>query len=242
MFPQLSSVLGETEDSKLITIHEASTDKSSFVVHHFISRGVKNGKKVFIIGMEQSFGHYHSVGLKLGLNLLKLKESGQIIFYEGLKKILELSLNDSDGSNVLSSDNGSQPTLQALYKDIIEQMKDSDVVVFDNLTILLCLGHTPQHVFAFLHNLRSILIKRGCQFILRLSDLSSEHSSLHLISLVDLRSDVIIKVEDLTTGQSRDVSGCLTVKTGDTPRRNLQFQFEERGVRIFAPGTSAAVL
>ena len=93
MFPQLSSCLGKAENSKVVTVSELAPDKAGFVLHHFISRWLKTGQKVVIVGLEHSFGHYHSVGIKLGYNLLKLRENGQVVFYEGLKKILDLSFS-----------------------------------------------------------------------------------------------------------------------------------------------------
>ena len=93
MFPQLSSCLGKAESSKVVTVSELAPDKAGFVLHHFISRWLKTGQKVVIVGLEHSFGHYHSVGIKLGYNLLKLRENGQVVFYEGLKKILDLSFS-----------------------------------------------------------------------------------------------------------------------------------------------------
>jgi len=240
MFPDLSSVLGEGEDSPNIVVHEGSTDKSCFIVHHFISRAVKNGRKLFILGLEQSFGHYHSVGLKSGLNLLKQKENGRVIFYEGLKKIL--SLCDSDSSKVMSSHLGGVNSLEAMYKDILRVLDDCEVMVVDNLAITTCLGHSSKAIFAFINKLRQTLASRGCQLIIRLSSLPSDPASVSLSSLTNLRSELSISVEGLATGQSRDVSGCIVLRAGERPKRNYQFLFEERGVRIFAPGTSAAVL
>lgn len=223
-----------------VTIHEGSTDKSCFILHHFISKGVKTGQKVFILGLEQSFGHYHSVGLKLGLNLLKQREAKELIFYEGLKKIV--SLCECDGPRQLSGDPSGVNSLQAVYSDILSAMADSKVMVVDNLSVLTCLGHTTQAIFAFIYKLRQSLITRGCQLILRLSSLTSDPASVFLSRLADLRCELSITVEGLATGQSRDVTGGLVVRADQGEGRKYQFLLEDRGVRIFAPGTSAAVL
>ena len=75
MFPQLSSCLGSAEQSKCVTVDESAADKAGFVLHHFISRWLKSGHKVVIVGLEHSFGHYHSVGIKLGYNLRRFEEN-----------------------------------------------------------------------------------------------------------------------------------------------------------------------
>ena len=61
--------MGEAEESLLVAILEDNSDMGAFVIHHIISRAVKNGQKLLRVGLEQSFGHFHSVGLNLGFNL-----------------------------------------------------------------------------------------------------------------------------------------------------------------------------
>ena len=40
-----------------------------------------------IIAFEHTLGHYHAVSLKTGENLLKRKESGEVVFFEALKEV-----------------------------------------------------------------------------------------------------------------------------------------------------------
>merc|ERR1719234_2589412 len=115
----------------------------AFVIHHFISRAIKKGQKLLLVGLEQSFGHFHSVGLKLGFNLLKLREQKSVLFYEGLKRALELGLSCSGplsgAGGDLDRNLEDNNSLEELYKEVV-----------DNLSILHCLGHTPAAIFAFL--------------------------------------------------------------------------------------------
>ena len=46
----------------------------------------------------------------------------------------------------------------------------------------------------------------------------------------------------LETGESRDVSGVLLISTPDTDTKILQFKILDKDVKVFAPGTSSAVL
>ena len=65
--------------------------------------------------MEQSFGHYHGVSMKMGTNLLKLRQSGQLVFYEGLKELPEL----------LSSEPEEVSLVRTLYQKISSLLQGS---------------------------------------------------------------------------------------------------------------------
>jgi len=227
MFPQLSSCLGAAESSKVVTVAELAPDKAGFVLHHFISRSLKSGQKVVIVGLEHSFGHYHSIGIKLGYNLLKLRESGQVLFYEGLKKILDMSLADSSMS------------CAGLYQEISSLVSDNTLLVIDQVSILTSLGMTIPSVLTFCHYL--VTSMPTCQLVIRLNQKGK------LLRLVQRLAGLNLTVAGLQTGQSRDVSGVLTVQSKgadveDWDKRTFQFRLEDKNVKIFAPGTSSAVL
>ena len=244
MFPQLSSCLGSAEQSKVVTVDESAADKAGFVLHHFISRWLKSGHKVVIVGLEHSFGHYHSVGIKLGYNLLKLRESGQVVFYEGLKKILDLSLTDST-TFLLSNDHGIS-SLKALYQEISSLVSDNTLVVLDQVSVLTCLGFTTHSIYTFCHYLVSMIASlNNCQLVMRLDQVGN--SSVQLVRLMQQLARLNLTVAGLLTGQSRDVSGVLTlqdrgVEGEERGQRIFQFRVEDKNVKIFAPGTSSAVL
>ena len=124
------------------------------------TRALKKGERVYLLGLEQSFGHYHSVGLKLGLNLLKAREQGTLVFYEGLKKMLELSAIPSPSP--LSSASPGVSSLQGLYREVLAGLGESRLLLLDNLSLLSCLGHSVQAVAAFIHHLRLALRARYC--------------------------------------------------------------------------------
>ena len=74
-------------------------------------------------GIEHSFGHYHGVAMKLGLNLLKLKQSGRVMFYEGLKKIPEL-LEDTDDDLEI---------MKKIYDEVVKMVGDNTLVIVDQV-------------------------------------------------------------------------------------------------------------
>eukprot|EP00090_Calanus_glacialis_P015899 TRINITY_DN25013_c0_g1_i1.p1 TRINITY_DN25013_c0_g1~~TRINITY_DN25013_c0_g1_i1.p1 ORF type:complete len:244 (-),score=84.27 TRINITY_DN25013_c0_g1_i1:67-798(-) len=243
MFPQLSSSLGSSEESKTVTVDELAPDKAGFVLHHFISRWLKNGHKVVIVGLEHSFGHYHSVGIKLGYNLLKLREKGQVVFYEGLKKILDSSLADSSTFQV---DDTGLSSLKPLYLEISSLITDNTLVILDQVSILTCLGFTTPSIYAFCHYLMSMMASMDtCQLVMRLDQAGGR--SVQLVRLLQQLSRLNLTVAGLQTGQSRDVSGVLTMQDRGAEgqkggQRTFQFRVEDKNVKIFAPGTSSAVL
>ena len=205
MFPQLSGAMGEAEDSSMVAILEDNSDMGAFVIHHFISRAVKKGEKLLLVGLEQSFGHFHSVGLKLGFNLLKLREQKSVLFYEGLKRAMELGLSSSGPLSGAGGDldNLENNSLEELYKEVVAASASCQMVVIDNLSILHCLGHTPAAVFAFLHNLRLHLTTLGIALVVRLTQLPSHPGWVKISKLATLRAGLTIQVEPLATGQSR---------------------------------------
>ena len=88
MFPELHAVLKLDQKDlhgTYVNVLEEAEQSGSFLVHHFLSHSLKSGKSIVFLGLEHSLGHYHAVGMKLGNNLQKAKEAGQIAFIEGLK-------------------------------------------------------------------------------------------------------------------------------------------------------------
>ena len=202
MFPQLSGALGEAEGSSMVAILEDNSDMGAFVIHHFISRAVKKGQKLLLVGLEQSFGHFHSVGLKLGFNLHKLREQKSVLFYEGLKRAMELGLSSSGPLSGVG-DLDSLDSLKQVHKEVVAASASCQMVVVDNISILHCLGHTPAAVFAFLHNLRLDLQTLGIPLVVRLTQLPSHPGWVKMTKLATLRAGLTIQVEALATGQSR---------------------------------------
>lgn len=203
MFPQLSGAMGEAEESSMVAILEDNSDMGAFVIHHFISRAVKKGQKLLLVGLEQSFGHFHSIGLKLGFNLLKLREQKSVLFYEGLKRAMELGLSSSGPLSGGGDSDNLEGSLEELYKEVVSASHSCQMVVIDNLSILHCLGHSPAAVFAFLHNLRLHLKALGIALVVRLTQLPSVPGWVKMTKLASLRAGLTIQVEALATGQSR---------------------------------------
>jgi len=235
MLKSIGDVLGDLENKNFVLLVDNTVGRTGLFNHHFIGYGIKNNRKVVVLGLDQSFGHYHSVGLKLGLNLMKARDTGSFHHIDGSIKILNACLAIDP---CLRSESG----LQFLLYEVAQNLSEGVVLVLDNLTILTYLGFSIREINLFIQKL-----------LLKIKDLGgllvctfSTNSSVELVNYLTRLADIAVVLEDLKTGKSRDVSGHMTVKSrlqnGGHHCTDYQFRLEDRNVKIFAPGTSAAVL
>ena len=181
------------------------------------------------MGLEQSFGHYHGVSMKMGTNLLKLRQSGQVVFYEGLKDLSEL----------LSSEPDEVSLVRTLYQKISCLLEADSLLVVDQMFMLSCLGLSERSLYMLAHHLVSANLQlERTQTVLRLYQPDCEQ----LASLVRRLGDLNMSVSGLQTGVSKEVSGLLSLHTRTGSSQTLQFKITEKDVKMFAPGTSSAVL
>ena len=180
------------------------------------------------MGLEQSFGHYHGVAMKMGTNLVKLRQSGRVVFYEGLKELPEL----------LSSEPDEVSLVKTLYEKITCLVVEDTLVVVDQIFILSCLGLSQRSLYLLCHHLVAANLKlERTQTVLRLYPDCEQ-----LASLVRRLADLTMSVSGLQTGVSKDVSGLLSLHTRAGTSQTLQFKITDKDVKMFAPGTSSAVL
>ena len=181
------------------------------------------------MGLEQSFGHYHGVAMKMGTNLLKLRQSGRVVFYEGLKELPEL----------LSSEPDEVSLVKTLYEKMRCLVVEDTLVVVDQIFILSCLGLSQRSLYLLCHHLVAANLQlERTQTVLRLYHPDCEQ----LASLVRRLADLTMSVSGLQTGVSKDVSGLLSLHTRASTSQTLQFKITDKDVKMFAPGTSSAVL
>eukprot|EP00088_Acartia_fossae_P019373 TRINITY_DN21306_c0_g1_i1.p1 TRINITY_DN21306_c0_g1~~TRINITY_DN21306_c0_g1_i1.p1 ORF type:complete len:238 (-),score=22.97 TRINITY_DN21306_c0_g1_i1:200-913(-) len=237
MLPSVDNVIGNSDNRRFVFITDQTAGRTGFLLHHFIGQGIKNDKKVVVMGFENSFGHYHSVASKLGLNLIKAKESGSFQYIDGAAKILNSVL---ELSNTLRPSSG----LEELYNEIISVLTSpGTLLIIDNISILQCLGFSHRDINMFVQKLRNHTKSLEGLFVCCASSdaFSTEHANY--LSRI---SDLGLSVDDLSTGKSRDVSGHLTVnqrkEDGSQNVTGYHFRIEDRSVKIFPPGTSSAVL
>ena len=167
--------------------------------------------------------------MKLGNNLLKLRQSGQVVFFEGLKIVAEL----------LESHPSEDSLVKNLYEKLSGLVDEDSLVVVDQLFMLTCLGLSDRSVYLFCHYLVSeVLALERSQLVLRLYQPDCDQ----LVGLVRRLAELQLSVSGLETGLSRDVSGVLALHTRPGLAQTLHFKVTDKDVKMFAPGTSSAVL
>ena len=175
MFPEIQSALRldkhSVENKRINIVQEPSTD-ASFLLHHFVSLAIKSNSNILIIAFEQTFGHFHGVGMKLGYDLLKLQKKGQIIFYDVLKNAHISYLNDetySPNADIFDFHSKETKTLSNIFniiKQKINQFLDKTrplFLIIDKLSVFLSLGVKLPAVVNFLLSVQSIVVQnKGC--------------------------------------------------------------------------------
>jgi len=91
MFSDVNNFLdidvGRIPTGQCILTVEIDGSNGSFILHHFLSLALRGETAVCFVGLAQTFHHYACVGNKLALNLSRLRESGKLIFIDGLSSI-----------------------------------------------------------------------------------------------------------------------------------------------------------
>jgi len=240
MFDRLEAVTGCVDNRTFFTLWDKSKGRSGFIIHHFISYGLKNFNKVVLVGLDQSFGHYHSIAMKVGggLNLHKLREQQKLVFVDVMSTLLQDVRDENPEKNLDIS-------LEGLCAQILAAVTEPCFLIIDHLSILSHLGYSRRSQLVLTNKLLRHTRERGGKLLVSYSSLSTNHTD-SLATYLHRNADLSFLIEDLKTGRSKDVSGNLCIaardENGAFSRKDLQYRLEERTVKVFAPGTSGAVL
>ena len=207
MFPDVHSTLGldSVSGGCFVNIIEDCDQLGHFMVHHFITEGLKSQKLVIVIGLEQTIGHFHAIGLKLGVNFLKSKEKGEVKFISVL----------SDLATKYAENEINEEYLKSLAKQCEDVMKESKsnqpqkeiVLIIDKLTLFNTLGYNSNQVLNFVRFLQNICSQNQSSLI-TLSTISNiEEQRKKLTSYLEVNSDVNVSLTSLKSGKSDSVTG-----------------------------------
>ena len=143
--------------SSLVAIEEEEDQLCAFLIHHFLGASIKNKRKVIFVGLEQSLGHYQAVAVKYGINLHKTRDTGQLVFLEGVKSYADAYLDNhaEDGFDFMARPR-ERDVMRTLFKQIeaeVTKATASDccgaTVIVDKLSVLLSLGVPATSVVMF---------------------------------------------------------------------------------------------
>lgn len=268
MFADLQSSLRLDQHDLLghrISLVEEEDGLGGFLLHHFISLAVRSEWNIFLVGIEHTLGHYTAVGLKMGNSLQKMKDTSQLVYCDVLKNVASAYAGETDNNTGvdLSFIRGSNTTkswekLDPMYKSIeaayrAQQIKRSKpvLIIVDKLSLLFNLGLHLQDLLPFVQNLQKmdtsaclITLCRAHSSLQTLIETSDDAAATQLAAYLAHTSHLNVVVRPLKTGRSFSVSGniAFTWTTNHKETGQYQYRVEEKDVRVFAAGTSSAVL
>ena len=197
MFLEVQTALKLDQHStfgKRINLVEEESDLGGFLVHHFIASALKSDRNLVLLGLDQTLGHYHGVGLKLGVDILKKQKSGHFVFVDLLKSVS----NSYNGETEALTPGG-------VYQKVIQSSQEFNesrplTIIIDKLTLFNSLGFKTRDTFALLQGLQAYSYDSQATLI----TLSRGHSSRDLATRyrdeydLDGQSDALVAFLDHT--------------------------------------------
>jgi len=259
-----SSSSSSPSSIKTIMISDGVGCDADFLVNHFLHAFVKAEAPTVFLHLAQTFSHYNLVGSKCGVNLQTAIEKKLLSAIDGMK-LLSDALTPSSAAD-------ETPLTRIIFDVVIETVNavvgniDSfphphhpPLILIDDLSLLSALGVSHRDVIAFVHSLRRRFASLSATLLFRLhGDIEDEEDvdedDIHLVKLLSHQVDAHFRVRGLSTGYCRDVHGAIElyrrVSSGSNANGQMtfvknikkQFKISDKGVAVFAPGLSAAVL
>eukprot|EP00118_Oscarella_pearsei_P001847 m.8694 g.8694 ORF g.8694 m.8694 type:complete len:257 (+) comp20768_c0_seq1:89-859(+) len=256
MFPELNRLLdGETTQS--VVISSSNTD-GDFLVHHFIGTSVqKPYSRIFVVAFAQTIVHYRAVAQKLGIGFKSACESSRIVFMDCLSR----SDSENQRKKVRHFKLDSEEVLFDLYGFIKTNLEQSEsesscpAIIIDDLTPLICLGFNPRKILLFSQMCLSLCAEskpRGLFVAYVRNDADVEDEEARLVQTqLQYWCQLHVQVSGLRSGRSKAVHGDMTIRKCNPAQGSptdvgqsvcVQYRVRDKGLAVFAKGTSSAVL
>ncbi|KAI9287267.1 hypothetical protein BC943DRAFT_208035 [Umbelopsis sp. AD052] len=239
-----------------IVIADTLKSNGNFLLHHFIVNHLRANQPVIVIGLSQIFNHYFLIGRKLGINLQTLKQNQQFVFIDGLTHLTSYTqkapfpsvTTPTTPNAVLNGTN-----VQEFYNAIRERVEASGpnpLVIIDDANVLLWAGFSHNDVLSLLHNIRVLIESvQGTLVTVVHADEEGNYDdeSDSFVRTMLSRADIVLMVEPLQSGQSRDVHGQLSIINGPKQRglveaQALHYRLMDNNCTFFAKGIAQGVL
>ncbi|XP_050524964.1 uncharacterized protein LOC126896325 [Daktulosphaira vitifoliae] len=187
---ELSLVLKpDNEDRKIIFIEETGTSKGDIIISFYLWRLFnRTNHTISMIGFRDTFGHYHSLGMKLHYNLLIMVNKNRFKFSEG---------------------NLSVKFLYSHLEKLVDENKNGPIyLIIDDISILMLMNESIENIIEFLiyvKNLERIYLIFGC-WRNKVDNLSKR-----LAAAASHLSDLKIALAPLATGFSDTATGTMRI-------------------------------
>ncbi|XP_047024087.1 uncharacterized protein LOC124633040 [Helicoverpa zea] len=235
---QLDKVLS----SRVVVVKEINRCDSSFITSCVLNHCIKNKTAVIIVSTHNSLQHYQNVGLKMNYNLQRYVDTGFIDYFH----LGEYCIN-----SLLSDDK--LPQLFVKVKEKVLAMREKHEVVnviLDGISHLFDLNYSLRDVNLFCKELIQFVTCYNNSFVLcHCNEAHDDDVTSVMSNLLSHKAHTLVKVENLPSGWSTDVSGHLTITYPglkydnehfyimDIKPYKYLFKLFDRGVKLFAPGT-----
>lgn len=270
MFSNLESVLhfscSSPPNGKSVLITERGTD-GSFLLHHLVSTYLKAGNGVCLVGLAQTFTHYRCIATKFSLNLEAEKKAGRLVFVDAMAATAsEIVSGNSGGSSSVCFPLGAdelqqRQSLKGFYEAIRAAMGElSDwkskptLLVVDDLSLLVCLGHSSFSVAVLAQYLQNLVCYSGdglgaFAMLIHADPAAKDDEMESLQRQLAHRCHQLVYIDPLKTGYCRDVDGTISVEfknlsteKKERERTEMHFKLTDKGISVFPFGMSTAVL
>ena len=248
---------------KAVVVVQHNDNDSSPLFHALLAYNAKQSRRLGIVSLNHTPNYFHSVGSRLGWNLQTQKSNGNLVFISELDT-LKASLKGQSDKFAFMFHPSASP-LENLFSEIEKTISSWSsqqlpfTLVIDELDCLLSTGVQLCDVVAFYQRCHSLTVQQSSNFngrgegalIVSLGcRIAADVEATQLANLLSHWSDLVLTEKGLETGRSKDLSGSLSVHWNIStptdvegpPTQHYQFKCFDRGIRLFAPGTSAAVL
>ena len=248
----------------LIFIEEEHKSDANFVLHAITSHCINKNHVACFVLFHNTFGHFHNVGMKLGYNLkkacdshVKVIEPLRILSKNVQKQNNELG-NESLEFNVKSGGSDLAKQIVQVIRDecaTIQKLNSQKVyIIVDDLSHLFDLGLNIQDIWLFIRHLRSMGNDEPHLTLCIASHVYKAAPDLCEPNIIALGlrhfAELVINVQPLETGFSRNVSGKMIICWKAHQERQkfkwpeemvYLFKLSDRHVKLFAPGSSHVI-
>jgi KaiC/GvpD/RAD55 family RecA-like ATPase len=253
-----SPSLGRELAGKFVLIKDTLKGEGAVLLHHFLFGFLRPVRgRVCLISTEQSLFHYTFVAKKLALDLKKCQANGRLRYINALSHPFTWTLDTNTSTDTTSQQK--QPTetfslelgnndeeesnaLKPLYekiKSFVEEGGDEErCIIIDNVSNIANAFLNPIHPLDWLHYC-NILVKQSskkvCLVALVHEDVEDAVDQSFVRSLV-YKADLVMSVDGLPSGYSKDVNGQVVVMGRQIPTRQMHFKAMDNTVRFMYKG------
>ncbi|KAI7905234.1 uncharacterized protein BX663DRAFT_314931 [Cokeromyces recurvatus] len=245
-----------------IAIMDTLKADANFLIHHFIVNQLKGNRNIVLVGLAQIFNHYFLIGRKLGINLQTFKQSGKLVFIDGLTHLNEYTTETpypsskaptapTDTLDFKMNSSSNDEILKSFYKKIADYVRKqpNTLLILDDISVLLYNGFSLDQVLTFILKLRS-LVENSQGTLVTIMHADEEGSEDNdeqdnFIKQILYGSHLILQVQPLHSGLARDVHGQIDIIYGpqldcfvkqNTPHHSMHYKILDNNVHFFAKG------